>query len=118
MRKLLSAALGIVSLLAMAGIAAAAADGETAGAAARVMEDNAIGLTYLAAGFGIGLAALGCGIGMGLGLKGTCEGTARNPEAGGKLMVTMIIGFAFIESLAIYALVIDLILLFMNPLLG
>ena len=116
MRKLLSAALGIVSLLALAGIAAAAEAGDVAVAAKPVMDAGAMGLTYLAAGIGMGLAALGCGIGQGLGLKGACEGTARNPEAGGKLMVTLILGLAFIESLAIYSLVINLILLFMNPL--
>ena len=117
MRKLLSAVLGIVSLLAVAGIAAAAEAGAE-GAAKPVMDAGAMGLTYLAAGIGMGLAAAGCGIGQGLGLKGACEGTARKPEAGGKLMVTLILGLAFIESLAIYALVINLILLFMNPLLG
>jgi F-type H+-transporting ATPase subunit c len=53
-----------------------------------------------------------------MGLKAACEGTARNPEAGGKLMVTLILGLAFIESLAIYALVVNMILLFINPLAG
>ena len=70
--------------------------------------------SYIA--FGMAIAAAGCGIAQGMGLKAACEGTARNPEAGGKLMVTLILGLAFIESLAIYALVINLILLFVNPL--
>lgn len=65
---------------------------------------------------GMGFAAGLCGIGQGLGLKGALEGTARNPEAGGKLTVTLILGLAFIESLAIYALVVSLILLFVKPL--
>jgi len=69
----------------------------------------------LATGLGMGIAAIGTGIGQGLGLKGACEGTARNPEASGKITVTMLIGLAMIESLAIYALVINLILLFANP---
>ncbi len=64
------------------------------------------------------LAAAGCGLGQGLGLKAACEGTARNPEAGGKITVTLILGLAFIESLAIYALVVNLILLFANPFMG
>ena len=68
-----------------------------------------------AAGFGIAIAAFGCGIAQGLGLKAACEGTARNPEAGGKITVTLILGLAFIESLAIYALVVCLILLFAHP---
>ena len=53
---------------------------------------------------------------MGLGLKGACEGVARNPEVSGKITGTMILAFAFIESLAIYALVISFILLYTNPL--
>ena len=71
--------------------------------------------TCLAAALGIGIAAFGCGIGMGLGLKGACEGIARNPDVSGKVTGTMILAFAFIESLAIYALVISFILLYANP---
>lgn len=72
-------------------------------------------LSALGSGVGIGLAALGTGIGMGHGLRGACEGTARNPDVSGKIMVTLLIGLAMIESLAIYALVIDLILIFVKP---
>lgn len=61
---------------------------------------------------GMAIAAGLCGIGQGMGLKAACEGTARNPEAGGKVQVMLILGLAFIESLAIYALVVNLILLF------
>ncbi|MFC1488251.1 ATP synthase F0 subunit C [Thermodesulfobacteriota bacterium] len=68
-----------------------------------------------AAGFGIAIAAFGCGIAQGIGLKSAVEGTARNPEASGKVMVTMLIGLAMIESLCIYALVIALILIYANP---
>jgi F-type H+-transporting ATPase subunit c len=69
----------------------------------------------LACGLGIGFAALGTGIGMGTGLGGACEGVARNPGASGKITTTLIIGLAMIESLAIYALVVVLILIFVNP---
>jgi F-type H+-transporting ATPase subunit c len=69
----------------------------------------------LAAGLGVGFAALGCGIGMGHGIRGACEGVARNPEVAGRITVTMILGLALIESLTIYALVIALILLYANP---
>ncbi|MGB6067493.1 MAG: ATP synthase F0 subunit C [Desulfomonilaceae bacterium] len=71
--------------------------------------------TMLAAGLAIGLGAIGSGIGMGTAIGGACEGTSRNPEAGGRILTTMIIGLAMIESLTIYALVIALILLFGNP---
>jgi len=66
-------------------------------------------------GLGIGIAAHGTGIGMGNAINGALQGTARNPEAGGKIMTTMIIGLALIESLCIYALVICFILVFKIP---
>lgn len=72
-------------------------------------------LAALGCGVGIGLAALGTGIGQGIGLGGACQGVARNPGASGKITTTLIIGLAMIESLAIYALVVVLILIFVNP---
>jgi F-type H+-transporting ATPase subunit c len=66
----------------------------------------------IGAGLGIGIAAHGTGQGMGSAISAACEGTARNPEASGKLTTTMLIGLALIESLCIYALVIALIMLF------
>jgi len=72
----------------------------------------------LACGIGIGLAAMGTGMGMGNAINGALQGTARNPEAGGKIMTTMIIGLALIESLCIYALVICFIMVFKIPDLG
>lgn len=104
MRKLLFIALNTVAIVAMATVAFAASNPQVAS------------LTAIATALGMALAAAGCGIGQGLGLKAACEGTARNPEAGGKITVTLILGLAFVESLAIYALVVNLILLFANPL--
>jgi len=72
----------------------------------------------IACGFGIGVAALGTGLGMGNAINGALQGTARNPEASGKIMTTMIIGLALIESLCIYALLICFILVFKIPDLG
>ena len=69
----------------------------------------------LGAGLSIGLAALGTGIGQGHAIRGATEGVSRNPGVSGKILTTMLIGLAMIESLAIYALVVSLILLFANP---
>ncbi|QCQ22338.1 ATP synthase F0 subunit C [Desulfoglaeba alkanexedens ALDC] len=69
----------------------------------------------VAAGFGIAIAAFGTGLGQGMAIKSSVEGVARNPEASGKITVTMMIGLAMIESLCIYALVIALILIYANP---
>jgi F-type H+-transporting ATPase subunit c len=69
----------------------------------------------IACGFGIGVAAFGTGLSMGYAINGALVGTARNPEASGKIMTTMIIGLALIESLCIYALLICFILVFKIP---
>jgi len=106
MRK---AFLTIFATAALMSLATAAFAADAAGAMAT------IGTISWATAIGMGLAAAGCGLGQGLGLKAACEGTARNPEAGGKITVTLILGLAFIESLAIYALVVCLILLFAHP---
>ena len=68
---------------------------------------------FLAAGLGVGLGSLGPAIGQGNAVRGACEGMARNPGMAGKLMTAMLLGLAIMESLAIYALVVVLILLFM-----
>ena len=69
----------------------------------------------IAAGFGMAIGSFGTGLGQGLAIKCAVEGVARNPGASGKIMTTMMIGLAMIESLAIYVLVIAMIILFANP---
>ena len=73
---------------------------------------ESIALAFLGAGLSIGLAALGTGIGMGFLVGKSVEGIARQPEAIDKIRITMIIGIAFIEALALYALVISFLLVF------
>ncbi|MCL0035037.1 ATP synthase F0 subunit C [Thermodesulfovibrionales bacterium] len=75
-----------------------------------------VGIIGLGLVFGMGIAALGVGIGMGIATKGATEGTARNPGASSKIMVTQIIGLALMESVAIFTLLIALIILFVDPL--
>jgi F-type H+-transporting ATPase subunit c len=72
-------------------------------------------MVALGCGLGIGLAALGTGIGQGIATNGAMHGISRNPGASGKIMTSMIIGLAMIESLCIYGLVVVLIMLFANP---
>ncbi len=100
-----------VFVLALSGLAMASEGGSGAAGVN-------IAVVCIAAALSVGVAALGCGIGMGTAVGGACSGTARNPEASGKITVTMIIGLALIESLTIYGLVISLILLYANPLIG
>ena len=111
-RKTLTGYLTAVLVFGMASVALAG-DGTVMAAGLWVFFGIAV-----ACGGGIGLAALGTGIGMGNAINGALIGTARNPEAGGKIMTTMIIGLALIESLCIYALVICFIMVFKIPDMG
>ena len=63
-------------------------------------------LTMLAKALAIGLGAIGPGIGVGLIGAKAMEAIGRNPEASGKVLITMLIAAAFAEAIAIYALVI------------
>jgi len=66
---------------------------------------------YLAMGIAVGLGAIGPGLGMGAAVAAAIDGTVRQPEAEGKVRTLMFIGLAFMEALALYALVIAFILL-------
>jgi F-type H+-transporting ATPase subunit c len=63
-------------------------------------------LALLGAGLAIGLGTLGPGIGLGNAAGKAMEAIGRNPEASGKIVPNMIVGLAFVEACAIYALVI------------
>jgi F-type H+-transporting ATPase subunit c len=69
-------------------------------------------IKYLGAGVAIGAGAIGPGIGVGLVVLGALQAIGRNPDAQGQLQTVMFIGIAFAEAIAIYALVISFILLF------
>lgn len=106
---------GMLTVMMVLGLSTVAMAAEGGGGA---VDGSLIAMISLAAGLAVGIAALGCGIGMGSAIGGACSGIARNPEASGKITVTMIIGLALIESLTIFALLVSLILLFAHPLLG
>jgi F-type H+-transporting ATPase subunit c len=71
--------------------------------------------TALGAGLAVGLGAIGTGIGQGNAVGKALEAIARQPEAKGDIQTNMFAGLAVIESLAIYALVIAILLLYVNP---
>lgn len=71
-----------------------------------------LALLALAGGLGVSVAALGAAMGQGKVGAAALEGIARQPEAAGRIQTAMIIALALIESLAIYALLVSLIILF------
>lgn len=96
-------------LVTLFSVAAFAAEGDVAAAL------DTISNIAIAAGIGMAIAIFGPGLAQGIAIYGSTTGIARNPEAAGTIRVTMIIGLALIESLAIYALVVELLLLFAFP---
>lgn len=69
-------------------------------------------LKDLAVAIVMGLGSIGPGIAIGLLAGKGLEAIGRNPEASGKIQTAMILGIAFAEAIAIYALVVALIIKF------
>lgn len=63
------------------------------------------------AALGAGLAAIGAGIGIGKIGASAMEAMARQPEAAGTIRMSMIIMAAFVEGVALFAVVICFMLL-------
>ena len=64
----------------------------------------------LGAGLAIGMAALGVSFSLAIVYFKTLDSIIRQPDLMGPLRVLMFIGFAFIEAIALYALVISFML--------
>lgn len=68
------------------------------------------GLAFLGAGIAM-IAGMGPGIGQGYAAGKAVEAVGRQPEASGKITVTMIVGQAMAETTGLYALLIAFMLL-------
>ncbi len=64
-----------------------------------------------AAALGMAIASLGGAIAQGRTASSALEGIARNPGAADKMFVPMILGLVLIESLVIYSLVVEIMIL-------
>jgi F-type H+-transporting ATPase subunit c len=64
------------------------------------------GLKTIGYVLGMGIASGLCGIGQGRAASGAAEAIARNPGARAGINLALILGLAFIESLAIYTLLV------------
>jgi ATP synthase F0 subunit c len=72
-----------------------------------------VGLKYLGAGLAM-VGTLGAGLGIGILGSGAMQGIARNPDTAGTIQINMILAIAFAEAVAIYALVVALVILFVG----
>ncbi len=68
----------------------------------------------LAAGFVMGIGSIGPALAIGNLVGKALDGIARQPEAANQIQTSMFIGIAFAEAIALYALVIAFILIFVT----
>lgn len=66
----------------------------------------------IAMAFAAAIGVLGPAIGIGMLVSKALEAIGRNPEAAPKIQATMFIGIAFVEALAIFALVVAFVIKF------
>lgn len=78
--------------------------------AAEGADSGAASMIALAAGIAIAGAAIGAALGQGRAVAAAMESIGRNPNSADRIQTPMILGLAFIEALAIYALVIAFLL--------
>ena len=52
--------------------------------------------------FAVAIAAFGGALGDGRAIAAACEGTARNPAAGGRIFTMLLLGLALIETLVLF----------------
>ncbi len=65
--------------------------------------------SHVGGALGAGLAAIGAGLGIGQIGKGATEGIARQPEAANHIRGAMILTAAFIEGVALFAVIAGLL---------
>ena len=73
---------------------------------------DAESMKFLAAAIAIGLGAVGPGVGIGVLGAAAMNAIGRNPSASGAILTNMILAIAFAEAIAIYALIVAFLLLF------
>ncbi|MFA5129537.1 MAG: ATP synthase F0 subunit C [Patescibacteria group bacterium] len=67
---------------------------------------DAESMRMIAKAFAIGIGGMGPALAIGRICAKAMESIGRNPESTGKLFVPMLLGAAFAESIAIYALIV------------
>ena len=69
---------------------------------------------YLGAAFTMGIGTIGPALGQGMVGSRSCETMGKYPESAGKVRGAMLLAIVLIETVAIYALLIALILIFLT----
>jgi len=86
--------LAMLALLLIIAVPTFAAEGQASG-----------GGFVLPVAFAMAIASGLCGLAQGKAVSAAAEGMARNPGAAGAIRITLLLGLAFIESLALFTFV-------------
>ena len=71
--------------------------------------------SIVTAGLSIAIGAIGPSLGEGRAVSSALSSIAQQPDEAGTISRTLFVGLAMIESTAIYAFVVSMILIFANP---
>jgi F-type H+-transporting ATPase subunit c len=93
------------------------AGGDKNGEMTLALRDKFITISAILSATVIIVAVISIGTAQGFVVVKAIDAIGRNPESQKKLFPILILGLAFIESVALYALLISLSLLFFNPLI-
>ena len=69
---------------------------------------------FLGAAIVMGVGSIGPALGQGMIGKAACDAVGKNPESGSKMRMMMLIGMGMVETSAIYALIIAILLIMYN----
>ena len=72
-------------------------------------------ISLITAGLTIAIGAIGPALGEGRSVAQALSSMAQQPDEANRITRTLFVGLAMIESTAIYAFVVSMILLFANP---
>jgi F-type H+-transporting ATPase subunit c len=104
--RILCTALLALTMVMLAGGFAFASDAGVEPQQAKPGDGASFWVTIAATGLSLAIAAGLGALGQSKAIAASVEAIARQPEAGGRIFVSMIIGLALIETLVIYTLVI------------
>jgi F-type H+-transporting ATPase subunit c len=72
-------------------------------------------VSIVTAGFTIAIGSVAPALGQGRAIASALSALAQQPDASSTITRTLFVGLAMLESLAIYAFVVSMILIFANP---
>ena len=102
----------VISLTAVPALAANGSDAAAEAAAEESGEGRTVSSKAIAAAVVVGVVGAASAVAMGLAISKSTESMARQPDASSKINSAMMLGLVFIETIAIYALIVAILIFF------